>query len=164
LNQWRAKPKKQPKFPKECGKFSTKKRPIDQSYSEIEKKLDSAFSQWIRLLAASGNGLCTCVTCGSMHHWKELDNGHYISRALRWTRWETMNCEPQCKKCNRYLDGQKHVFRRALVDQFGEETIARMEREATQWGEKKIAKELMLEKLDYYRAEVRKLRKEKGIC
>jgi hypothetical protein len=153
MNQWRT-VKKAPKFPKSTGKV----RPIDQSYSEIEKKLDAAFSQYVRLLAASENGYCRCITCGAFGAWKDLDNGHYISRAMRWTRWEPKNCDSQCKKCNRYLDGQKHIFRQALVNRYGEEAISIMEREATQWGEKRMAKEWMLEKLEHYKAKVKEMR------
>ena len=150
------KKKKTPKFPKAA---TGKRKLTDMTKNEIEKKLDSAFSKFIRY-KYSGNGYVRCYTCGAIHAVTDIDNGHYLSRALRWTRWDERNCRPQCAKCNRYMNGQHHVFRKNLVEEYGDEIISQMEYEATDWGQKLMPREWMLEKLAYYRKEVRRLEKE----
>ena len=62
-----------------------------------------------RMQEADFDGNCTCVTCGKVDHWKNMDGGHYISRT--WTRYKLEsvclggdfeNIWPQCKGCNRF--------------------------------------------------------------
>jgi hypothetical protein len=140
--------KKAPKFPKTPGA----RRTIEtMPKRDLEKVLDQVFSQWVRKSSAGGNGLTKCVTCGTWKHWKDIDCGHYISRAMRRTRWEEMNCAPQCAKCNRFLDGQKHIFRAYLVGLYGEEPIKTMENDATVWGQAMHSEEWMQERIRYYR-------------
>ena len=47
--------------------------------SKIVKKLDTVFSQYIRL-KNSVDEISTCFTCGKQDHWKKLQNGHFQSR------------------------------------------------------------------------------------
>jgi len=42
--------------------------------------LDSIFSRYIRLSYADNNGMVKCVTSGDMYHWKNIQNGHFITR------------------------------------------------------------------------------------
>ena len=44
--------------------------------SKLVKKLDTVFSQYIRL-KDSKDGIGTCVTCGKQDHWKNLQAGHF---------------------------------------------------------------------------------------
>jgi len=127
----------------------------------LVKVLDIVFSRWIRLVN-SENGYCYCITCGAPKDIKNIENGHYISRIMQLTRFEPMNCSPQCTYCNGALEGAKHLHRKALVEMYGEEAVSKMENDATIWGKKLMPKEWMLEKIKYYRAEVKRLEKEKG--
>lgn len=148
-----SKKKKTPKFPKAA---MGRRKLTDMSKNELEKKLDAAFSKFIRLKYAYGDHV-RCYTCSSFAGVTSIDNGHYLSRALRWTRWDDRNCRPQCAKCNRYLNGQHHIFRKNLVAEYGEEVISQMEYEASDWGEKRMPAEWMLEKIAYYRAEIKQM-------
>lgn len=122
----------------------------DMKHNELEGKLDQEFSEYIRR-RFSVNGLCVCVTCGRAGEWKELDAGHYISRVWRATRWDERNVRPQCPRCNRRLGGVQHVFRQQLVDEYGEEEIARMETRAKMMSEKKFDKAWLLDQIKHYR-------------
>ena len=62
---------------------------------DYKKKLDEVFSKYIRLKYAMPNGMCQCISCGSFKHWKEIQNGHYMSRRYMSTRFDEDNCRPQ---------------------------------------------------------------------
>ena len=79
------------------------------SRSKLVKKLDSVFSQYIRL-KNSDNGIATCFTCGKKDHWKKLQNGHFQSRKHYSTRWHEQNCQVQCAGCNVFRYGEQYKF------------------------------------------------------
>ena len=72
--------------------------------SKIVKKLDTIFSQYIRL-KDSNNEVSTCFTCGKQDHWKKLQCGHFQSRKHYNTRWNENNCQVQCAGCNVFKYG-----------------------------------------------------------
>lgn len=90
---------------------------------KLIKKLDTVFSQYIRLKYADNNGMVKCYTCGRYHHWKEMDAGHYISRRHYGTRWEERNVRPQCTACNIYNQGSADSFCRNLIKEYGVEVL-----------------------------------------
>jgi hypothetical protein len=131
------------------------------SGNSLVKALDRVFSEFIRLTYADYRGYCVCVTCGSQHHWKDLDCGHYISRIHKATRWNTQNTHPQCKICNR-LHGGEAIGHGMRIDQlYGEGTTERL---------KLISKTpvkypdlLIMKMITEYREKVKQLTKEKGL-
>jgi hypothetical protein len=62
--------------------------------------LDQIFSRYIRLRVCDEYGYSECFTCGVRRHWKEVDAGHFITRAKFATRWDPVNVQFQCKRCN----------------------------------------------------------------
>lgn len=89
--------------------------------------LDKVFSQYIRLSFADKNGDVQCFTCPKKLPWKKMQNGHYISRSVRITRWDENNCRPQCYGCNIMHGGQPITFRENLVSLFGEVAVKQLE-------------------------------------
>jgi hypothetical protein len=87
------------------------------SRSKLVKKLDSVFSQYIRL-KNSDNGIATCFTCGKKDHWKKLQNGHFQSRKHYATRWDEQNCQVQCAGCNVFKYGEQYVFGKNLDENY----------------------------------------------
>jgi hypothetical protein len=87
---------------------------------KTEKLLDEEFSKYVRMTHADRNGLCTCYTCPTVAHWKDMDNGHFQLRKNRSTRWDVDNCRPQCKSCNQFHDdGKKKEFEDHLRREIG---------------------------------------------
>jgi hypothetical protein len=78
--------------------------------SKIVKKLDTVFSQYIRLSNADNNGYCICVTCNKTFHWKAIQAGHFMSRKHYSTRWDERNVKPQCVACNVYRAGEQYKY------------------------------------------------------
>ena len=98
---------------------------------KIVKKLDSVFSQYIRL-KDSVNEMTTCFTCGKVDHWKKLQNGHFMSRRHYSTRWDETNCQVQCAGCNVFRYGEQYKFSVALDDRYGPGTADKMLQQSKQ--------------------------------
>lgn len=94
---------------------------------QLIKKLDKIFSQFIRLRDADENGYCTCITCGRVKHWKEVDCGHFIKRQYMSTRFNEMNCHAQCKHCNAFEQGADVKYRAALIKLYGKNEVLKLE-------------------------------------
>lgn len=83
---------------------------------KLVKKLDSVFSQYIRLKYSNPKWMCQCYTCGDIHHWKEIQNGHWLSRRYYRYRRDETNTHPQCVKCNIFLSGNQILYTRKMID------------------------------------------------
>ncbi len=95
------------------------------SRSKLIKKLDSVFSQYIRL-KGSVNEIAECFTCGKKDHWKKLQNGHFQSRRFYSTRWDEINCQIQCAGCNVFKYGEQYKFSVNLDAKYGQGTARRL--------------------------------------
>lgn len=91
------------------------------SRSKLVKKLDTIFSQYIRL-KNSVDEKATCFTCGKVDHWKKLQNGHFQSRKHYSTRWDEVNCQVQCAGCNVFKYGEQYKFSVNLDAKYGQGT------------------------------------------
>lgn len=86
----------------------------EKSVAKLRKELDKWFSLWVRISNSDEYGMCTCFTCGSRKHWKEVHAGHFMSRRHTATRWHESNVKPQCVKCNMFSQGEQFKFSQAL--------------------------------------------------
>ena len=94
--------------------------------SKLVKKLDTVFSQYIRLSNADNNKNCICVTCNKVFFWKEIQAGHFMSRKHYSIRWDERNVKPQCVGCNVFKYGEQYIFGNKLDAKFGEGTSRRL--------------------------------------
>jgi len=90
-----------------------------QTLTELKAKLDKIFSQYIRLRKADDLGNAKCVTCGTVNHWKKLQNGHFMSRRHLSTRWSEDNCQVQCYSCNVMQQGKQYEYAKWLDNTYG---------------------------------------------
>lgn len=123
--------------------------------------LDSVFSQYIRLRYAYDNGFVECFTCGRQFRYNMIHNGHYVRRKNMSLRFDVKNCFPQCYECNVIKDGNEEEFRKRLLYTYGRVHVAYLEEkknELKQWEEAEL--DLLI---GFYRKEVKKLAKDKGI-
>lgn len=143
-------------------KAARKKTKRQQGKSAAIKELDKWFSYYVRLKHSDDNGYCRCISCGKMYFWKNIQNGHYMSRRYMSTRFAEDNCRPQGVECNIFNQGAIQMYRRALVKQIGEQRVNLIEVRARQ--ERKNWSLFELKHLsDYYRKEVENLLKEKHL-
>ena len=132
-----------------------------KTISKLKKELDKWFSLFIRLRFATKEGLCQCVTCGKVSHYKKMQNGHFQSRRHHATRWNEQNCAVQCVGCNCFKQGEQYKFSLYLEGRYGEGTAQTLEYLAKQIT--KISRSDYEENISYYKDLVKKLKTEKGI-
>lgn len=94
-------------------------------------KADKWFSEFIRLRDSDEHGMVTCVTCSHRGHWRELQNGHWITRGHEATRFDEMNCNTQCRGCN-YNGGQHLKHEAAIVRKYGNGAVQKLTEKAKQ--------------------------------
>lgn len=143
-------------------KKSDKPKKRQTSKATLIKKLDKVFSQYIRLRDSDTNGYCRCISCGKIHYWKEIQNGHYMSRRYLSTRFDEMNCNAQCVACNIFNQGNIQMYRQNLIKKIGDKNVDYLEYKAK--GVTAHYSTFELEQLiKYYNVLVKKLSEEKGI-
>lgn len=54
---------------------------------------------------------------------KQMDCGHWQKRQHQNTRFNEMNCQSQCKKCNAFEQGRDADFERALIEKYGQDKV-----------------------------------------
>ena len=124
--------------------------------SALKAKLDRVFSQYIRLRDMIGNTKTfQCVSCGKIKPISQADCGHYINRQHMATRFSEMNCNAQCRSCNRFDEGNIQGYRRGLVQKYGEQRVLLLE--AQKYEMKKYTEFEYEILIKYYRAEIKRL-------
>ena len=123
--------------------------------------LDKWFSIWVRLYSSDDDGNSRCVTCGKIGLWRDMDAGHFIPRQNKSTRFDERNVFCQCRKCNRFNNGNPAAYARFLISRYGEDILdelIQLSHQAKKWTQIEIN-----ELRDYYKNEAIKLSKEKGL-
>ncbi len=119
------------------------------------KELQTAFNQWIRCRDA---GL-PCISCGRPASWRgQWDAGHYRSVGSNpASRFDPLNVNKQCGPCNVHLSGNLIAYRAGLVKKIGLAAVERLEGPHLPL---KLTLPEILDMKTFYRAEVRRLKKE----
>lgn len=91
-----------------------------------KNKLDRIFSIFIRKRDTK-EGYGFCISCGKPITFETCDCGHYINRVHMSTRYDEMNCNGQCKKCNRFDEGNIQGYRKGLIKKYGLEKVELLE-------------------------------------
>lgn len=132
------------------------------SKPKLIRELDVWFSRYIRLKYSDSRGYCRCISCGKVYFWKEIQNGHYMSRRYMSTRFSEDNCRPQGVECNIFNQGAIQMYRRALIKEIGEQRVDLIEVRARQENKNWSLFELK-QLIEYYKKEVEKLLDEKNL-
>lgn len=126
---------------KHAGKIKSKTK------AQLTKNLDAVYSKYIRNKYAV-DGMVKCVTCGKQDEIRHMQNGHYVSRVYRSTRWLDTNCHPQCYRCNVGLSGNYAEYTLFMINTYGSgiiEELVVLSRKTP-----KYSKLDLQEKIDYY--------------
>ena len=123
--------------------------------SSKEDLLWTWFSKYIRLSQANCDGIVKCYTCGTYHHWKNVDAGHYVKREHHATKFDERNVKPQCKKCNRFMGGNQDEFAIHLLKDYGPAIIEELNELKHSYF--KFTDQWLDEKLEHYKNEFKKL-------
>lgn len=129
-----------------------KKKP---TRSQLVKRLDNLFSEYIRRRNTDYQGVTRCFTCGKEDHWKKLQCGHFQSRKHYATRWHETNCQVQCAACNVFRYGEQYKFGLNLDSEFGEgiaEELLNLSKNIV-----KLSNSDLLDKIEHYKNKIKLL-------
>ena len=98
-----------------------------RSIASLVNQAAELMQRLVRIKAADDNGLCRCVTCGKVDHWKDMDGGHFIKRTYTAHKLLEENIHPQCRRCNRFMDGEGAAYSLYMIDMYGREFVDRLE-------------------------------------
>lgn len=101
------------------------KLPKKKTLTQLKKMLDKVFSEYVRRKYSKG-GNTECYTCGRWIPWKQIHNGHFVSRYHLATRFDERNCRPQCYVCNIWRYGMTPVFAEKLERELGKGIVAEL--------------------------------------
>ena len=109
----------------------------------LRREADKYFSRYVRLRDSEvieEQFWGKCITCekrfliafrdpvtGKLRFTNLVDNGHFVSRGYMATRYEEENCNLQCKRCNKWLNGNLTKYRVALDEKYGDGTAEKLE-------------------------------------
>ncbi len=99
-----------------------------QTPKKLKDKCDKLMSIYIRLRYSNDDGWLKCYTCDNVKSWKEMQNGHFVSRTHLSTRWLSKNCRPQCMPCNVWKNGNYDVYSLRLVEECGSGVLEELNR------------------------------------
>jgi rubredoxin len=128
---------------------------------KLENKLWDIFSIYIRLRDSDSQGVCKCFTCGALKHWTKGDAGHGIPRQHKATKFNEINNNFQCKKCNGFEGGMREAYEKAMDKKYGAGTWNKMLVSSKQTMHFSVP--LLQNNIDYYTEQVRILKESKGM-
>lgn len=117
-----------------------------KTLSQYEAEAKKSFQKYIRLRDESQN----CISCNESN--KDLWDGGHFKKAEIYSGviFNENNCHKQCRKCNRYLNGNELMYRQGLVNRYGEDYVKNIEELANETRQYKWTKEqLIAKKLQY---------------
>lgn len=97
--------------------------------AKLKKKLWKIFSEYIRLRSADWRGYATCVTCGVVKNYKELQAGHFIPGRHNAILFDPRNCHPQCYRCNIPLKSNPRKYDAYMRANYGADVIEELEKQ-----------------------------------
>lgn len=107
------------------------KKVKQKSISNVKRLADKTFSEYIR---RRDDG--QCFTCSAKRPWKQMQNGHYVSRMYNSLRFDEVNCNTQCPACNVFKHGNMDEYALKLKGRHGDgilESLNARKREVKQW-------------------------------
>jgi hypothetical protein len=127
---------------------------------QLVKLAQTAFNAFIRARDAGK----PCISCGTPLAAEAVggafDCGHFRSiGSAPHMRFVEDNAHGQCKHCNRHLAGNHVEYRKRLIDRIGERNVELIEKDNTT---RKYTKEGLEEIARHYRAEAKKMERDKN--
>lgn len=99
-----------------------------KTISQLKKIAWKWFSIYIRSKSADYRGYVSCVTCGVVKHWKQLQAGHFIPGRHNMILFDERGCHPQCYRCNIPLKGNPRAYDAFMRKTYGVKVIKELER------------------------------------
>lgn len=115
--------------------------------NKLKKKLDNVFAKYYKRNAPKNHlGQMQCYINKTWHY--KLELCHYMDRGFQCTRWDEENCKLCSLVENRFEPNHKAKFRKALVEDIGEERVIALEERSL--GTCKVNEEILLNLINKY--------------
>lgn len=103
------------------GKGGKKQRRKKSELQTWVNKLDRLLSLYVRMRDSREFGYThfRCISCGRILPIDQADCGHYHSRVNMSLRFDTRNCNAECRRCNRMSSDHLIGYRKNLVMKLG---------------------------------------------
>jgi hypothetical protein len=117
-----------------------------KTLGQYEAEAKKAFQKWIRMR----DDKQPCISCG-IQQTDLWDGGHYKKAEIySGVIFDENNCHRQCRKCNRFLNGNELNYRQGLIQRYGIDFADQIEQKANETRNYKFTKEeLIAKKLKY---------------
>lgn len=93
------------------------------SLPKLLKKAQIIFNRWVRNRDQDKG----CISCGR----EVTEAGHYLSQGHNSaTRFNEVNTNGQCTRCNCFLHGHLIEYRKGLIKRYGEQKVLMLENHA----------------------------------
>jgi len=125
-----------------------------KTLTKLKKKADALLSEIVRRKEAK-NGYAKCVTCGVVKPWKEMQLGHYISRAHLSTRFLEKNCHVQCVGCNVFKGGNMDEYALFMVRKYGNKVLTELN--TLKWQEVKYSIQDYEDRIEKYKERIKQM-------
>lgn len=127
-----------------------------KTLGQYEAEAKTSFQKWIRMRDAK----LECISCGENN--KDLwDGGHYKKAEIySGVIFDENNCHKQCRKCNRFLNGNELNYRSGLINRYGVDYADAIETKANETRNYKFTKEELIAKKIKYDILIKELLKE----
>jgi len=117
-----------------------------KTIGEYKAEARKSFQKWIRLRDSDKS----CISCNSSTA-DVFDGGHfYKAEVYSGLIFNENNCHKQCRKCNRFMNGNELNFRKGLIARYGIDYVINLDSICDINRVKKYTKEeLIAKKLQY---------------
>lgn len=122
------------------------------------RRADTAFSLYIRTRDSQEffGERFRCISCGRILPIEQADAGHYVNRSHMALRYSEDNVHAQCRRCNRFDEGNAQGYRQGLIEKIGWAKLKLME--AQKYAQHRLTVTDLLIKADYYKHKVKEFK------
>jgi len=94
-----------------------------KTLGQFEAEAKTSFQKWVRMRDSH----MPCISCG-VKDTDLFDGGHYFKAELfSGLIFDERNCHKQCRKCNRFLNGNELQYRSGLIKRYGIDFVTNLE-------------------------------------
>jgi hypothetical protein len=111
-----------PNYLAKPGERKRKAGPRVKDWRFYGRKLTKVFNRWIRYrdtTPAGGDRMGLCITCRKPKLFDALEACHFESSQFLGTKWDEQNVHAGCAYCNKWLEGNKVEYAKALIAKYG---------------------------------------------
>ena len=113
-----------------------------KTLGQYEAEAKKSFQKWIRMR----DDKQPCISCG-IEQTDLWDGGHYKKAEIySGVIFDENNCHKQCRKCNRFLNGNELNYRQGLIQRYGIDFADQIEQKANETRNYKFSKDELIDK------------------